>query len=118
MVVGLAAAALQGAPAVTQDVDLWFGNLSDPGIHGALRKVGGSYVPPMGLNPPMFAGECVKLFDIALKMDGLRSFEEEIKQAKGVTEHPSFSLALRWTNHPTHAAISRATNRPCPRRIR
>lgn len=30
MVVGLSAAALQGAPVVTQDVDLWFENLADP----------------------------------------------------------------------------------------
>ena len=28
LVVGLAAAALQGVPAVTQDVDLWFADLS------------------------------------------------------------------------------------------
>jgi hypothetical protein len=30
MVVGLSAAALQGAPVVTEDVDLWFENLNDP----------------------------------------------------------------------------------------
>lgn len=30
MVVGLSAAALQGAPVVTEDVDLWFEDLSDP----------------------------------------------------------------------------------------
>ncbi|MBI4324951.1 MAG: hypothetical protein HY674_06770 [Chloroflexi bacterium] len=34
MVVGLSAAALQGAPVVTQDVDLWFKDLSDPRIGG------------------------------------------------------------------------------------
>ena len=40
MIVGLSAAALQGAPVVTQDVDLWFKDLTDPGIKQALKKVG------------------------------------------------------------------------------
>ena len=30
LVVGLSAAALQGAPVVTEDIDLWFEELSDP----------------------------------------------------------------------------------------
>lgn len=30
LAVGLSAAALQGAPVVTEDVDLWFENLPDP----------------------------------------------------------------------------------------
>ena len=40
MVVGLSAAALQGAPVVTQDVDLWFEDLGDPRIREALQEVG------------------------------------------------------------------------------
>jgi predicted nucleotidyltransferase len=81
MIVGLSAATLQGAPAVTQDIDLWFRNLRHPGIKRALRKVGGSYIPPMALNPPMFEGESVKLFDIVLNMDGLASFAQEYRHA-------------------------------------
>jgi hypothetical protein len=81
MVVGLSAAALQGAPAVTQDVDLWFRDLSDPRIARALRAVGGAYVPPIGANPPLFAGEAVELFDIVVAMHGLRSFDEEYAEA-------------------------------------
>ncbi len=77
MIVGLSAAALQGAPVVTQDVDLWFRTLSDPGIEAALKKVRGCYVPPIMLYPPMFAGEAVKLFDIVTNMDGLGEFEDE-----------------------------------------
>lgn len=46
MIVGLSAAALQGAPVVTQDIDLWFHNLSDPRIRTALDKVDAIYVPP------------------------------------------------------------------------
>ncbi len=81
MIVGLSAAALQGAPVVTQDVDLWFKDLEHPGIKKALKKVGGTFVQPAGLNPPMFAGEAVKLFDIVTHMHGLESFKEEKKHS-------------------------------------
>ena len=77
ILVGLSAAALQGAPVVTQDVDLWFEDLADPGIRRALIKVGGSLVPQIGLNPPMFAGDSVKLFDIVPTMHGLGRFADE-----------------------------------------
>ena len=77
IVVGLSAAALQGAPVVTQDVDLWFENLDDPQIREALREVKAVYVPPSVQNPPMFVGGGVELFDIVLRMDGLGPFAEE-----------------------------------------
>ena len=86
MLVGAAAAALQGAPVVTQDVDLWFEDMKDPGILTALRKSGGIMVPSFGQNPPTFAGDAVKLFDIVLTMHGLMSFDEEKKN--------SFEVAL------------------------
>lgn len=79
MIVGLSAAALQGAPVVTQDVDLWFRDLGDPGIEKALKKVKGTYVPPVGMNPPMFVGRGVNLFDIVLHMHGLGPFDKEIR---------------------------------------
>jgi hypothetical protein len=79
MVVGLSAAAIQGAPVVTQDVDLWFENLGDPGIRDALRDVGAAYVPPSIQNPPMFAGGGVELFDIVLTMHGLGNFSTELQ---------------------------------------
>lgn len=81
MVVGLAAAALQGAPAVTQAIDLWFNDISDQRIHEALRRVGGIYVPPTPATPPLFAGKNVALFDIVLRMDGLRSFDQELRSS-------------------------------------
>ena len=77
MIVGLAAAALQGAPVVTQDIDLWFRELPDPGIGRALKKVRGSYVPPTMGNPPMFAGRGIELFDIVVHMHGLGKFDDE-----------------------------------------
>jgi predicted nucleotidyltransferase len=82
MIVGLAAAALQGAPAVTQDIDLWFKDLGDRRIHEALARVGGIYVPPTATTPPMFAGKSVALFDIVLTMHGLRDFGRELRNTR------------------------------------
>ena len=81
MIVGLSAAALQGAPAVTQDIDLWFKDLSDPQLIAALKKVGGVYVPSTGSTPPVFSGRGVALFDIVLRMDGIGGFDEEVGNA-------------------------------------
>ena len=79
MVVGLAAATLQGAPVVTQDVDLWFEDPSDALLSEAMQEVGAAYVPPSILNPPMLAGAGAELFDIVIRLDGLGSFSEELK---------------------------------------
>jgi hypothetical protein len=79
MVVGLSAATLQGAPVVTQDVDLWFENLGELKISQALQEVGAAYVPPSNFNPPMLAGPGAELFDIVIRMDGLGDFADEIK---------------------------------------
>ena len=79
MVVGLSAATLQGAPVVTQDVDLWFENLGEPKMSQALQEVGAAYVPPSNFNPPMLAGPGAELFDIVLLMDGLGTFADEIQ---------------------------------------
>lgn len=81
LVVGLAAAALQGAPAVTQDIDLWFRDLADAGLRRALDRVGGIYVPATLSTPPMLAGKSVALFDIVLTMHGLKDFEQEAANA-------------------------------------
>jgi hypothetical protein len=79
MVVGLSAATLQGAPVVTQDVDLWFEQLGDLKISRALQTVGAAYVPPSAINPPMLAGAGAELFDLVLRMDGLGTFAEELE---------------------------------------
>ncbi len=79
MIVGLSAATLQGAPVVTQDVYLWFENLGEDKITRALQEIGAAYVPPSIHNPPMLAGSGSELFDIVIRMDGLGTFEEEIK---------------------------------------
>lgn len=79
MIVGLSAAALQGAPVVTQDIDLWFKKLPDPLLERATRRVGGSYVMPFSNSPPLLVGENVKLFDLVTHMSGLGDFSEEAK---------------------------------------
>jgi len=81
IIVGLSAALLQGAPAVTQDIDLWVRDTHASGFRRALKEVGAAYVPQIGLNPPMLAGDSVKLFDLVLHMSGLGTFEEEIEHA-------------------------------------
>ena len=77
MVVGLGAAALQGAPVVTQDVDLWVKDLTSVEFNAALKSVGAIYVPPFGMNPPTLAGKGYELFDLVMSMSGLESFSEE-----------------------------------------
>jgi hypothetical protein len=84
MVVGLSAATLQGAPVVTQDVDLWFENPGEGKMCRALREVGAGYVPPGNFNPPMLAGAGAELFDIVLRMDGLGAFADEIKNCVAI----------------------------------
>jgi hypothetical protein len=107
--VGLSAAALQGAPVVTQDVDLWFEDLSDPRIREALGEVGGAYVPPIEMNPPMFAGGGLDLFDIVLRMDGLGTFAQEWPHCIEV----SFGEAtLRVLLTERILVSKRASNRP------
>jgi hypothetical protein len=80
MIVGLSAAALQGAPVVTQDVDLWFRELPDPGLEEVLRELHGVYVPPTPLTPPMIGGEGIELFDLVTRMDGVESFDDELSR--------------------------------------
>jgi len=114
MVVGLAAAALQGAPAVTQDIDLWLADRSDPRFREALRKVGASYVPPSMNNPPLLVGGGTELFDIVVNMHGLGPFEQEVKRAirirLGDVEIPVLPL-------DRIIASKRATGRPKDRAI-
>ena len=109
LIVGLSAANLQGAPAVTQDIDLWFRNLADPGIHRALAKVGGMYVAPTAFTSPMLAGKAVALFDIVLTMDGLCSFDKEYRSALKVRLGKATVRVLPLARI---IASKRAANRP------
>jgi hypothetical protein len=109
MLVGLSAATLQGAPVVTQDVDLWFENLGEETISRALREVGAAYVPPSIINPPMLAGAGAELFDIVVRMDGLGTFADEVK---GCIEIPIGKLKLKVLALDRILASKMAANRP------
>ncbi len=114
MIVGLSAAALQGAPIVTEDIDLWFEDLHHPNFTSALRSVGAGYVPPFGLNPPMLAGAGAEPFDIVLRMDGLNSFAEEFREALDVSLGPVIVKVLPL---PRILASKEAANRPKDRLV-
>ena len=88
MVVGLSAATLQGAPVVTQDVDLWFENLGEQKISRALQEVGAAHAPPSINNPPMLAGAGAELFNIVIRMDGLGSVCRRNQKLRGDSVGP------------------------------
>ena len=114
LVVGLSAAALQGAPVVTEAVDLSFDDLSDPKLARALAHVGAAYVPPLGLNPPMLAGTGSEPFDVVIRMDGLDAFADEWKRALGVKLG---KLRLRVLPLERILASKRAAGRPKDERV-
>lgn len=114
MVVGLSAAALQGAPVVTEDVDLWIENLSDPKLMPALVKVGAAYIPPFGLNPPMLGGAGSEPFDVVIRMNGLGEFADEWKRA---VEIKVGKLHLKVLPLERILASKQAANRPKDRRV-
>ena len=81
LVVGLSAATLQGAPVVTQDVDLWFRDLASPAFLKAVKDAGGFYVPPFGMNAPLLGGKGLELLDIVTTVHGLKNFDEEYRKS-------------------------------------
>ncbi len=109
LIVGLSAAALQGAPVVTQDVDLWIKDIADPKFFEALNAVGATYVPSFGFNPPGIAGEGFGLFDLVLTMHGLKDFDKEY--AKSLTLD-LLGTAVRVLPLERIIASKKATNRP------
>ena len=114
MVVGLSAAALQGAPVVTEDIDLWFDDLSNPKLSQALVKVGAAYIPPFGYNPPMLGGVGSEPFDVVIRMNGLGEFADEWKRA---LEIKVGKLKLKVLPLERILASKQAANRPKDRRV-
>ncbi len=83
LVVGVGAAVLQGADAVTQDLGLWFRSLGDPGIAEAARAAGGVFAART--LPPMIAGADLDRLDVVTHCDGLRDFDSEYAKAVDVS---------------------------------
>ena len=83
LLVGLSAALLQGAPIVTQDVDVWFGDRPDwDRIAIAAGRAGGFYTSGVGMHRPLLGGPGLERLDLVLTAQGLASFDEEHKGAE------------------------------------
>ena len=94
---------------VTEDIDLWFEDLSDPKLSEALRAVGAGYVPPFGFNPPMLAGTGSDPFDVVISMSGLGRFADELKHAIDLQVGP---VPLKILSLDRILASKIAANRP------
>ena len=114
LIVGLAAAALQGVPAVTQDIDLWIEDLSSANFHRALKKLEILYVSPTMQNPPLLVGGGAELFDLVAHMHGLEPFEQEADRARTITLGKVDVAVLPLDRI---IASKRATDRPKDRAI-
>lgn len=80
IIVGLASAALQGAPIVTKDVDIWFKNPEDDKLQKIIKSCGAVYIPPIELNPPVLAGKGFNLLDIVTHVHGVSPFDNEYER--------------------------------------
>jgi len=79
MVVGMSAALLQGARGATEDINLWFEDVTDPRIGAAVKAAGGVWVSgSFGIGPPRIGGdELGDRFDVVIHMSGLADFATE-----------------------------------------
>ena len=113
MLVGLAAAVLQGADAVTKDLDLWFRSISHPGVAEAAREVGAAFA--WRNNPPLFSGPGLDDIDVVLKCDGLRDFDAEYEAAIDIALAPA--LVVKVLPLERVLASKRAADRPKDRAV-
>jgi predicted nucleotidyltransferase len=79
ILVGMAAALLQGARGSTEDIDLWFEQIGDLRIGEAARSAGGFWATRM--QPPRLGGALGDRFDVVTQMDGLPDFQAEYRNA-------------------------------------
>ena len=84
MIVGMSGALLQGARGATEDIDLWFEDLTDARTAAAVRRAGGIWVSgALGMGPPRIGGdELSERFDVVTSMSGLGTFAEESAHAR------------------------------------
>lgn len=75
----MSAALLQGARGSTEDVHLWFEDVTDPRLAEAVRAAGGIWISgSFGMGPPRIGGEELsERFDVVLHMSGLEGFDRE-----------------------------------------
>jgi hypothetical protein len=113
MLVGLSAAVVQGADAVTKDLDLWFRSTSHPGLDQAARKVGGAFV--WRNSPPLFSGPGLDDIDVVVNCDGLQDFDTEYLAAIDVQLVPG--LMIKVLPIERVLASKRAADRPKDRAV-
>ncbi len=79
MVVGMSGALIQGARGATEDIDLWFEDVTDSRIGEAALAAGGIWVSgSFGMSPPRLGGEALsERFDVVTHMSGLGDFASE-----------------------------------------
>lgn len=82
LIVGMAAALIEGAPGTTQDLDLWFGQIDADRLQEAARRAGGFYSPGFGTQPPTLGGTALDRVDVVLTASGLESFDDEFRDAR------------------------------------
>ncbi len=109
LVIGLGAAVLQGAPVVTQDLDLWFERLGDDALHQAARDAGGFWIAPFGIYPPGIGGEGLDRIDVVLTANGLDDFDSEYRRA---IEHTVDGIEIKVLPLERIIVSKRAANRP------
>jgi hypothetical protein len=83
LIIGASAAVLQGAPLVTQDIDLWFADRADQRLHQAARRAGGVFIPGhFGMMPAQIGGGAIgDRIDVVTTPQGLDGFSEEYRRS-------------------------------------
>jgi hypothetical protein len=83
LLVGVSAAVMQGAPLVTQDIDLWFEDRTDRRLHEAAKRAGGVFVPGhFGMMPTQVGGGAIgDRIDVVTIPQGLDAFAVEYERA-------------------------------------
>ncbi len=110
LVIGMAAAIVQGARGATEDIDLWFERLDDPRISDAARAVGGVYVSgSFGMQPPLLGGTLGDRFDVVTHVSGAEPFDTEAARAVEATID---GVSLRLMPLERILASKRAAGRP------
>lgn len=109
LVVGLTAAALQGANTTSVDIDLWFETTADPRIGEAAQEAGGLWASGFGMMPAALGGPLGDRFDVVLNMSGLERFEDEYAHSRAITVE---GVPLRVLALDRILASKRAANRP------
>lgn len=110
MVVGMAAAIMQGVPGTTQDIDLWFDKYTSPEVLEAFRSVGATLV--WRASPPVVSGpEAFDLVDVVRSCSGLGTFREEYEKVVKLV-HDETGVVVPVMSARRVAVSKRAAGRP------